>query len=86
MTYLVQFTGTMTLFEGTEKLLNKGQFLILYEPFKIVNKNTSRSIYIFENKLKIKNNLSGIRNLEEESDEAKKNGFFHDYIIKYACK
>ena len=54
----------------------------LYGPFKIGNRHISQSNYFFDNSLKMQNNLWGIRNLEEVSDEAKKNGFFQEDIIK----
>ena len=56
--------------------------MILYGPFKIGNKYTSQSNYFFDNSLKIQNDLWGIRNLEEVTDEAKKNGFFREKIVR----
>ena len=56
--------------------------MILYGPFKIGNMHTSRNNYFFEKSLKLQNNLWGIRNLEEVSDEAKKNNFFKEHIIR----
>ena len=44
--------------------------------------NTSQSNYSFNNSLKMQNDLWGIRNLEEVSGEAKKNGFYQEKIIK----
>ena len=82
MIHIAQWTCTISLFKGAGKLLKKGQFMILYGPFKIGNKHTSQSNYFFENSLKMKNSMWGIRNLEEVSDEAKKNGFFQEDIIK----
>ena len=82
MIHVAKWTCTIALFEGAGKLLKEGQFLILYGPFKIGNKHTSQSNYYFENKLKLQNNLWGIRNLEEVSDEATKNGFFQENIIR----
>ncbi|WP_288246088.1 DUF938 domain-containing protein [uncultured Prochlorococcus sp.] len=55
--------------------------MILYWPFKIYNKHTSKSNYYFDNSLKIQNNLWGIKNLEEVSDESMKNGFSQENII-----
>ena len=81
MIHVAQWTCTIALFKGARKLLKKGQFLILYGPFKIGNKHTSQSNYFFDNSLKIQNNLWGIRNLEEVTDEAKKNGFFREKIV-----
>ena len=81
MIHVAKWSCTVALFRESGKLLNKGQFLILYGPFKISNKHTSKSNYFFDNSLKIQNNFWGIRNLEEVSFEAKKNGFFKEDII-----
>ena len=53
----------------------------MYGPFKIRNKHTSQSNYLFDNSLKMQNDLWGIRNLEEVSNEARTNGFFQEDII-----
>ena len=79
--HVAKWTCTVALFKEAGKLLNKEQFLILYGPFKIGNKHTSQSNYIFDNSLKMQNEFWGIRNLEEVTDEAKKNGFFLEDII-----
>ena len=79
--HVAKWTCTIALFKEAGKLLNSGQFLILYGPFKIGNKHTSQSNYIFDNSLKMQNEFWGIRNLEEVTDEAKKNGFFQEDII-----
>jgi len=79
--HIAKWTCTIALFKEAGKLLNCGQFLILYGPFKIGNKHTSQSNYIFDNSLKMQNEFWGIRNLEEVTDEAKKNGFFQEDII-----
>ena len=79
--HVAKWTSTIALFKESAKLLNKGQFLILYGPFKIGNKHVSQSNYFFDNSLKMKNDLWGIRNLEEVSDEGKKNGFFQEDTI-----
>ena len=54
----------------------------MYGPFKIDNKHTSQSNYFFDNSLKIQNKLWGIRNLEEVTDEAEKNGFILEETIR----
>ncbi len=79
--HVAKWTCTVALFKEAGKLLNSGQFLIFYGPFKIGNKHTSQSNYIFDNSLKMQNEFWGIRNLEEVTDEAKKNGFFQEDII-----
>ena len=55
--------------------------MIFYGPFRIGNKHTSKSNYLFDNSLKMQNDLCGIRNLNEVSEEGKKNGFFQEDII-----
>ena len=56
--------------------------MILYGPFKICNKHTSESNYLFDNSLRMQNDLWGIKNLEEVCDESKKNGFSQEDIIR----
>ena len=82
MIHVAQWTCTIALLKGAGELLKGGQFLILYGPFKIGNKHISQSNYLFDNSLKIQNECWGIRNLAEVTDEAKKNGFFQEDIIK----
>ena len=79
--HVAEWPCTIALFRESGKLLNKGQFLILYGPFKICNKHTSESNYFFDNSLKMQNNLWGIRNLEEVCVVSKKNGFSQEDII-----
>ena len=81
MIHVAKWDCTVALFRESGKLLKKGQFLILYGPFKIGNKHTSQSNYFFDNSLKIKNDLWGIKNLEEITEEGKKNGFSQEDII-----
>ena len=82
MIHVARWTCTIALFKGAAKLLKSGKFLILYGPFKIGNKHISQSNYFFDNSLKMQNEFWGIRNLEEVNDEAKKNGFFQEDIIR----
>jgi len=82
MIHVAQWSCTIALLKGAGKLLKKGQFLFLYGPFKIGNRHISQSNYFFDHSLKMQNNLWGIRNLQEVSDEALKNGFFQEDIIK----
>ncbi len=82
MIHVAQWSCTVSLFRESGKLLKKGQFLILYGPFKISNKHTSLSNYLFDNSLKMQNDVWGIKNLEAVSDESKKNGFSQEDIIK----
>ena len=81
MIHIAQWKCTLALFRESGRLLKKGQFLILYGPFKIGNRHTNKSNYIFDNSLKMQNDLWGIRNLEEVSDAGEKNGFLQEDII-----
>jgi hypothetical protein len=82
MIHVAKWSCTIALFRESGKLLKKGQFLMLYGPFKIRNKHTSQSNYFFDNSLKMQNDHWGVKNLEEVCDESKKNGFFQEDIIK----
>ena len=82
MIHVAQWSCTIALFRESRKLLNKGQFVMLYGPFKIKNKHTSQSNYLFDNSLKMQNKLWGIKNLDEVSDESQENGFCQESIIK----
>ncbi len=81
MIHVAKWSCTIALFKESGKLLKKGQFLILYGPFKISNNHTSQSNYFFDHSLKMQNDLWGIKNLEEVCDEGKKNGFSQAEII-----
>ena len=81
MIHVAEWTCTIALFKESAKLLKNGQFLIFYGPFRIGNKHTSKSNYLFDNSLKIQNDLWGIRNIEEVNYEAKRNNFFQEDMI-----
>ena len=81
MIQVAKWSCTIALFKEAGRLLNSGQFLILYGPFKIGNKHTSQSNYFVDNSLKKQNNLWGIKNLNKVCDESKKNGFSQEDII-----
>ena len=49
MIHVAEWSCTVALFRESGKLLNKGQFLILYGPFKICYEHTSVSNYFFNN-------------------------------------
>ena len=82
MIHVARWSCTVKLFRESGNLLKKGQFLFLYGPFKICNRHTSESNYVFDNSLRMQNDLWGIKNLEEVFDESKKNGFFQEDIIR----
>ena len=82
MIHVASWNSTKSLFRESGKLLNNGKFLMLYGPFKIGNKNTSKSNYLFDQSLKKQNNIWGVRNLENVNYEANKNGFLQEDLIK----
>ena len=81
MIHIASWNCTKKLFEESGKLLNNNQFLMLYGPFKIRNKHTSDSNYLFDRSLKMQNNIWGVRNLEEVTNEAEKYGFYQNNLI-----
>ncbi len=85
MIHVAECSCTVALFRESGKLLKKGQFLLFYGPFRISNKHTSESNYLFNNSLKMQNDLWGIKNLEEVRDESKKNGFSQENIISMSA-
>ena len=80
MIHIARWNCTVELFLESGKLLDIGQF-IMFGPFKIGNKHTSKSNYFFDNSLKMQNEFWGIRNLEKVSNEAIKNGFSPENIF-----
>ena len=81
MIHVAQWSTTKALFKESGKLLNKGTFLMLYGPFKIGNEHISKSNYFFDNSLKMKNDLWGIKNIEEVTEAAKKMVFFKKILL-----
>lgn len=81
MIHIASWNCTKSLFKEAGRLLNNGKFLMLYGPFKLGNKHTSHSNYLFDKSLKIQKDIWGVRNLEEVTNEAIKNDFFLEDII-----
>ena len=81
MIHVAQWTCTEALFREAGKLLSEGKFLMLYGPFKIGNRHISQSNYLFDNSLKLQDDLWGVRDIEEVGHEAKRNSFFQENII-----
>ena len=81
MIHVASWNCTKSLFNESGKLLNNGQFLMLYGPFKISNKHISQSNELFDNSLKMQNKSWGVRDLGEVSEEATKNGFIEEELI-----
>ena len=53
MIHIASWNCTKSLFKESGKLLNNGQFLMLYGPFKIGNKHVSQSNDLFDSSLKM---------------------------------
>ena len=81
MIHVASWNCTKSLFKESGKLLNNGQFLMLYGPFKIDNKHTSQSNDLFDSSLKMKNKFWGVRDLGEVRIEANNNGFTKEEVI-----
>ena len=81
MIHIASWNCTQSLFKESGKLLKNGKFLMLYGPFKIGNKHISQSNDLFDSSLKMQNKFWGVRDIEEVSEEATKNGFIKEEII-----
>ena len=82
MIHIASWECTKSLFQESGRLLNNGQFLMIYGPFKIGNKHISQSNDLFDKSLKMKNRNWGVRNLEEVSAEGFKNSLMRENLIK----
>ncbi len=82
MIHIASWNCTKSLFNESGNLLKKGQFLMLYGPFKIGGKHTSQSNELFDTSLKMQNESWGVRDLGEVSEEAKKNDFIEEELIR----
>ena len=85
MIHIASWQCTKSLFKESGKLLSNGTFLMLYGPFKIRNRHTSESNYLFDKSLRMQNNKWGIRDLEEVCNEGIKNGFNKENLIQMPC-
>ena len=82
MIHISPWSCTRSLFEESKKYLDQCNFLMLYGPFLRKEKQTSESNLNFDQSLKMKNPLWGLRNLENVNDIAFKNGFKLDNVIE----
>ncbi len=82
MIHIASWNCIRALFNESGKLLSNGKFLMLYGPFKIGNKHISQSNELFDNSLKMQNKSWGVRDLGEVSEEAAKNGFIEEQLIR----
>jgi len=82
MIHIASWNCTKSLFNESGKLLKNGQFLMLYGPFKIAGKHISQSNELFDISLKMQNESWGVRDLGEVSEEANKNDFIQEELIR----
>ena len=82
MIHIASWHCTKSLFYQSGKYLKKGKFLMLYGPFKFGNKHISQSNDLFDSSLQMQNKLWGVRDLGEVSEEATKNGFIKEALIR----
>ena len=80
MIHVAKWSCTVALFRESGKILNKGQFLLLYGPFKICNEHTSESNYFFDNSLKMQNDLWVLKILRKFVMRVRKMVFQEDII------
>ena len=82
MIHIASWSCTKSLFKESGKLLKNGQFLMLYGPFKIAGKHISQSNELFDISLIMQNESWGVRDLGEVSEEANKNDFIEEELIR----
>ena len=81
MIHISPWSCTRSLFEESKKYLDQSNFLMLYGPFILKEKQTADSNLNFDQSLKIQNPLWGLRNLEDVNVIASENGFNLDNVI-----
>ena len=82
MIHIASWNCTKSLFNESGNLLKNGQFLMLYGPFKIGGMHISQSNELFDISLKMQNESWGVRDLGEVSEEANKNDFIEEELIR----
>ena len=82
MIHISPWSCTKALFEESKNYLDQNKFLMLYGPFFMKTKQNSESNFSFDQFLKSKNRLWGLRDLDDVNKIAYKNGFKQDKIIE----
>jgi len=80
-THIMSWPQVIDLFNGIGDILKKGGVFCLYGPFNYGGQYTSESNERFDNWLKARDPLSGVRNFEDLDQLARSGGmaFRHDY-------
>ncbi len=82
MLHISPWSCTQDLFEEAGNLLEKGQILMLYGPFKINGQHTSYSNIEFDHSLRAQNSSWGVRELHEVCEIGTNNGLEKFDIIE----
>ncbi len=77
MIHISPWQVTEGLFKGAARVLPASGMLILYGPYKVDGKHTSQSNVEFEEWLKAQDSSFGVRDIDDVTQEAKKNGLMH---------
>ncbi len=75
MIHISPWTATIGLFGNAARLLPQGGALYLYGPYRQAGVETAPSNEAFDQSLKIRNSLWGLRNLEDVAELAAAQGF-----------
>ncbi len=81
MIHISPWKCTNALFKEAGNLLKKNQVLILYGPFKIDGEHISESNFRFDQTLRARNSLWGVRDLDAVSEIGTKNRFNKRKIV-----
>ncbi|AAQ00507.1 MULTISPECIES: DUF938 domain-containing protein [Prochlorococcus] len=82
MLHISSWGCTQSLFEESANHLKKNNLLILYGPFQIDGKHTSKSNELFDHSLKTQNPNWGVRDLAEVNAVATSNGLKNHAVIE----
>ena len=82
MIHISPWTSTKALFEESKSFLDQNNFLMLYGPFLRKKIQTCESNLNFDQALKSRNPLWGLRELEEVNNLALENGFEQEKVIE----
>ena len=82
MIHIAPWTCTKALFEESKSFLDQNNFLMLYGPFLRKKLQTCESNLNFDQSLKSRNPLWGLRELEEVNHLALDNGFEQEKVIE----
>ena len=82
MIHISPWDCTIGLMAGAGRALTKNGFLFMYGPYKRGNAHTAPSNQSFDESLQSQNPQWGVRNLEDVSGEAEKNGMILEKIIE----